>query len=152
MAYGVPDGLDCTLKFTDSTVAEYESATQLLLDQVRWSTTLISVDAWSDHSQSFGPELLATLRFLKKLDASQHRWRPTGMGVRLDPLNDEHWEVARRFCPWSIHADFWTDDYVAAAAQVHDASEVVFASSCVRDAKRLRVDLPKSVSIAEWSR
>lgn len=97
-----------------------------VLNLLRPHIGLIEIDAYTDDDELSDPARQAQA-WLRGTGSARGRGDP-GMGIRLDPSDEQHWQALRDYAARSIHVQLWGGRRERELGTLHDcASSVVVA-------------------------
>lgn len=103
--------------------AQSDHVCQAALDVLRSALGFVVVDAFTDYEEEITKDVRAAQTGLRELAAEQHpRRRQPGMGIEVDPRDDEQWALLRTYAAWSINVDLWASKYEEDLGTLHDCA------------------------------
>lgn len=111
-----------------------------VLDAVRAD----AATAWLDAPTDYEDELPDRARAVQQWLQARSR-KGAGMGVEVDPSDDEHWDVLQTYAPWSIHVEVYDrlspPRRTVPLAVLHDGASVITVALPQREAAALAARL-----------
>jgi hypothetical protein len=97
---------------------EASRACVAVLQTLRPHVRLVVVDAYTDYADELTAEARQAEAWLRRRGEHQGRrpWRrrtwpaDPGMGIEVDPADDQHWYALSAYAPWSINVDLYGPD------------------------------------------
>lgn len=104
-----------------------EDATRLVgvvLPLLREHADVVYLDAYSDYRDELPMEVEQAQDRLRQVKAARgERRRDPGMGIALDPRDDQEWSWCLLYAAWSIHVEFHAADRIIAS--IHDCTDSI---------------------------
>ena len=94
-------------------------ACQAVLDVLRHRVVRVWIDAYSDDTDELPVMVVQAQDWLREEGRARGSGDP-GMGIELDPSDDNSWDLVRTYASWSIHVELAADtDAYQAIASLH---------------------------------
>jgi len=120
-------------------------ACQAVLDVLRHRVVRVWIDAYSDYADELPPVGAQAQDWLREKGQARGSGDP-GMGIELDPSDDNSWEVVRTYASWSIQVELAADtDAYQVVASLHDCGSSVTAELTPDDAVEVSQKLGDAV-------